>query len=188
MDDDFWGSNGDNDDEMIGYEPEYNEPEYDEGDDESDVDDEFTRFQESSEEGPDLRAGYGQYGQVSRGDVGLRVMGDLSRFEKLALYQDVGMKKQLYIQKLKAELSNYDLNPEIIDNFGLITLQIPRYWLKNISALVGTYFMIYNLNKPREKLTLTQDLLKQFSERTGIRIEDLYRYYKLVKTKTDKNK
>jgi hypothetical protein len=149
-------------------------------DEEEAGEDEFNAFKEDEE--PDLQVGYAQLQHVSFGDPGLGMTirtkgGKVSKLEKLLGQHQGDMKEKLYIQKLKAELSNY-VSFEVANDFGIITEKyIPRYWLKNIPALAATFYMINQLRKEK----LTSKYLESFSETTGVRKEDLYRYYKLVK-------
>lgn len=129
------------------------------------------------DEPPILEMGYQQMEHVGYGDpeFGGTIGGKLGRLEQIMQAQTVS-KEKLYIQKLRQSLTDY-FSQDKSSNYIAQIEKIPRFWLKNSDALAAVAYMIDNLSNDK----LTVDSLKYFSGQTGIREEDLFRYYRLMK-------
>ena len=161
------GGGGDGDDEFGGGDKDYS-------------DDEFGAFGEQTYDEPEFGYNYSQFQQVSYGDpeMGTTIGGKFSKLDKIVQQQTVS-KEKLYLSKFKAELSNY-FSYDAINEYSTLIQKVPRYWLKNITALSGALFYIHNLRKSYPIAKPTVKSLEEFSEKTHIRKEDLYRYYRLL--------
>lgn len=116
--------------------------------------------------------------QISRGGVGLGtgITGKLSKTEKILQQQTIS-KEKLYLAKFAAELSNYLTDRNTQYYVTQVEEKIPRFWLKNVETLVIAILLSDRLGDKQ----IDRDVLKKYSQEYQIRIEDLFRYYRLVK-------
>lgn len=162
-------------DEFEGYEDEFGDDFRDDFRDDFMDDDDFDGFEPENR----LEIGYSQLEQIGGGDVGLgtTIGGGSGRIDKI-MQQQMIPKELLYINRLKAELNNL-MSFEKTANYAILAEKIPRYWLKNPDTLAASFLMYDQLLYTGNDLTSSK--LQDFSGETGVREEDLYRYYKLVK-------
>lgn len=170
--DEDMGGYDEDEDHMTAYDNDYGVVE----DDETGGDAEFDQFNPYD---PDEfeAVGYKQLEHVSYADpeFGTAIGGKFSKLEKIIQLQTVS-KEKLYLQKLKALMNQYFPAPGKIEHYAIAIQNIPHFWLKNAAALAATLYVYDSLNG----LKLTAAKLADYSKKTGIRIEDLYRYYRLV--------
>ena len=149
--------------------------EVEEWDDDEKDNGEFNQFTDYDPE--EFGFSYTQLEHVSFGDpeMGTMIGGKFAKLEKIIQMQTVS-KEKLYTNKLKADLNTY-FSFDTTNHYAALVQKIPRFWLKNTTAMAAAIFMIDSLggNKP------SADSLNEFSIQTGIRKEDLYRYYRLIK-------
>ena len=121
---------------------------------------------------------YAQLEQISRGQpgLGMGISGKKSKIERILQQQTIS-KEKLYLAKFAAELSNYLSDRTTQYYVTLVETKIPRFWLKNIDTLVVSILLLDQLKNKN----ITAEILDDFSTEYSIRIEDLYRYYRLVK-------
>ena len=164
--------------------PAYDEDEYNlvQSDDETqdwDYDDEPEgEFNQFVDQDPvEFGYSYAQLEHVSFGDpeIGTTIGGKFAKLEKIMQMQTVS-KEKLYINKLKAELKDVDFSFDKINHYAILVQAVPRFWLKNGKAIASTIFTIDKLKGTK----LTADKLADYSIQTGIRKEDLFRYYRLL--------
>lgn len=157
------------------------EPDFEDKEEEPIVEETVEDLEQVSEpyelEAPEFGISYKQLEQISRGDPDLTYSIGIGgkRLQYIVMAQTVA-KKKLYLNKLSAELSTYFSYAQIEGYKDLIT-KVPRFWLKNSEAFVAI-IRIYDQLKGD---TLTPKILDSFANQTGIKAEDIYRYYKLVK-------
>jgi hypothetical protein len=173
-------------DYMTGY--DYGEDEYDaalsedEGERDYDYDygdineGEFNQFEAHDPDEYGLEVGYGQLEHISYADpeLGTTMGGKMSKTERMVMMQTVS-KEKLYVNRLKADLYDW-FSFEKADNYIKLLESVPRYWLKNPRAIAATFYMIDRLRGTK----LNTDKLADFSGKTNIRREDLFRYYRLL--------
>jgi len=148
------------------------EPEWDYGAEEEEG--EFTQFVDQDPE--EFSFSYAQLEHISYADpeMGTTLGGKFSKMEKIMQMQTVS-KEKLYTNKLKADLNIY-FSFDKTNHYVTLIQNVPRFWLKNSLAMASTIFMIDQLKNSK----LTADKLTDFSQQTGIRKEDLFRYYRLL--------
>jgi len=158
--------------ELEVYAPEL-EPGQEEDMDYPDADEaEFSEF--VSQDPEEFGFSYKQLEHVGFGDIGLGgiIAGD--KFSKIAQLRTIP-KEVLFMNKLKSDLHKY-FSFENVNHFAtIIKDKIPRYWLKNSEALAAAAYVVDTLRKR----PLTVENLANYATETGLRKEDLLRYYKL---------
>lgn len=174
--DEYTLAQSDDDDQGFGFgfgDGDDEEKEWDYGGGGDDDDGEFTQFDQDPE---DFSFSYTQQEQIGYGDpdLGTTVGGQLTKLQKIVQLQTVP-KEKLYTNKLKLDLNTY-FSFDKTNHYAMLIQEVPRFWLKNSQALASTIYMIDQLNGSK----LTADKLEDFSKQTGIRKEDLYRYYRLI--------
>jgi hypothetical protein len=156
-------------------EDEYALPQSDEEEQEWDYDDgEFTHFVDKDPD--EFGFSYAQLEHISYGDLemGTTIGGKFTKLEKIMQMQTIS-KEKLYTNKLKVDL-NMHFSFGKTNHYAVLVQKVPRFWLKNSQAMASTIFMIDNL----EGTKLTAGKLEKYSQQTGIRKEDLFRYYRLL--------
>ncbi len=148
---------------------EEQEWDYDDGDD-----GEFTHFVDKDPD--EFGFSYAQLTHISYGDpeMGTTIGGKFTKLEKIMQMQTIS-KEKLYTNKLKVDL-NMHFSFDKTNHYAVQVQDVPRFWLKNSQAMASTIFMIDKL----EGTKLTADKLANYSQQTGIRKEDLFRYYRLL--------
>lgn len=138
-----------------------------------DIEGEFGIF---AEQDPDFVVGYGQLDQIAYGGGGLgtTIGGKFSRIEKMIQAQSASP-QEMYLNKLKYDLSDY-FSFEKASHYAARIQEVPRFWLKNGPTIAATVYMIDSIQgrKPTSKD------LENASAETGVRKEDLLRYYRLL--------
>ncbi len=136
---------------------------------------EFNQFVDQDPE--EFGYSYAQLEHVSFGDpeMGTTIGGKFAKLEKIMQMQTVS-KEKLYTNKLKAELNNKHFSFDKTNHYATLVQDVPRFWLKNSNAIASTIFTIDKLKGTK----LTADKLADYSIQTGIRKEDLFRYYRLL--------
>ena len=161
------------------YEDEYNLVQSDEEEQEWDYDDyeegEFTQFVDQDPQ--EFGFSYAQLEHVGFGDpeMGTIIGGKFTKLEKTIQMLTVS-KEKLYTNKLKADL-NMHFSFDKTNHYATLVQEVPRFWLKNSYAMASAIFMIDKLGGSK----LTADKLTDYSIQTGVRKEDLFRYYRLLK-------
>nr|QBK87615.1 MAG: hypothetical protein LCMAC201_05280 [Marseillevirus LCMAC201] len=156
---------------------EYNLSQSDDETQKWDYDDEPEgEFNQFVDQDPEFGFSYTQLEHVSFADpeLGTTIGGKFTKLEKIMQMQTVS-KEKLYINKLKFDLSTY-FSFDNTNHYATLVQAIPRFWLKNSAAIASTIFMIDKLGSA--KLTVAK--LNDYSIQTGIRKEDLFRYYRLL--------
>jgi len=153
-------------DEYEAYEDELNE-------ENDNSDEEFNEF--INQDPQEYGFSYGQLQHVGIGDLGVStISGGNSKLSKMIQMQSL-TKDVLFMNKLKSDLHKYFSFENVSHYSTLVKNKVPRYWLKNSDALAATMYMIDNIAKN----PLTPEVLEKYSKETGVRKEDLFRYYRL---------
>jgi hypothetical protein len=176
MDTEYWDFLEEIDDTNVitgyGHDADDIEEAFGDGDDDTNVWDEFSHFEE-----PQFEVGHSQMDQINWGgdpEMGTRIGGAFSKIEDIIRRQTVPNEK-LYTVALKAELHNY-LPFEKVSNYVALIESVPRFWFKNVDAIAGTAYMIDSLQNNRPN----PQTLQEYAKKTGISEVDLYRYYRLL--------
>lgn len=162
----------DQDESILALEDEEQEDPYSDNED-----DDFSVF---AERDPDLVLGYAQREHISYGGGGLgtTIGGKMSKIERMIQAQNASP-QEMYLNKLKLDLQDY-FSIDKSSHYAARIQEVPRFITKNSLALAATIYMIdgFRGNKPTNpKLKLA---LENVSAESGIRKEDLLRYYRLL--------
>jgi hypothetical protein len=137
-------------------------------------------FQDFEEKDPDqeYQIGYAQLTHTTFGDIELGgvIGGKYSKIERLVKYETIS-KEKLFINELRSELTDKEINNYKIQNYIDIVKKITRYWLKNIDTIVYTILLIEEL----EDTELNKKIVDKYSKNYGIGQYDIIRYYRLLK-------
>jgi len=129
--------------------------------------DEFDKFEVQDE--PDYQVGYSQMKQMTKGGGGGgQLGGEFKGLEKMNL--QLISKETLFLSKLYSELQRYLDSYDITDHYMSVVEKIPRYWYKNIPALISVILMDHNKSTN----------YKKYGDVVGVDPVDVYRYSKLL--------
>ena len=89
----------------------------------------------------------------------------------------------LFLEKLRAKLPEQYIDYVTEESLN----RIPKYWYKNADILAEIIKLYVDKSKKSNKISITTSDLNDISKKTGIRMEDLIRYWRLVERSFKEN-